>query len=341
MKAIAGRRWVAVISMALLCATAALPGAATEERALFALGGKNFSESELTAAQRQRVFDAYVAYRQAIELVVRDAVFDLQVQKVMRESGKSEAEARAGLLPSEKIADEQVEQFYQQNQARIRMPLAQVRGQIADYLTSRRDDEVKQTMASALRRSGELTDKLPPALAPRLAIETAGFASKGAADAAVTIVEFADFQCPHCQSASPVVDQVMKAHAGKVRVVYIDFPINPSGISRLVSRGGACALEQDKFWPYHDLAFERQRSLTEESPRALADDVGLDLAAFDACFAAARSADFVAKGEAQANSLGVNSTPTLYVNGRRLQLKTGMAPDLEAAVQAALNDPSA
>jgi protein-disulfide isomerase len=64
----------------------------------------------------------------------------------------------------------------------------------------------------------------------------------------VTIVEFADYQCPHCKIAAESLKKVTEKFKGKVRLVFMDYPINPSGISRAVAEASHCALEQGKFW---------------------------------------------------------------------------------------------
>ena len=100
-------------------------------------------------------------------------------------------------------------------------------------------------------------------------------------------------------------------------------------------------MEQGKFWAYHDQAFEDQITLTKDAPLEIAEEVGLDLAAFKSCVASQRPKDYVARAEGQAERLGVSSTPTLYVNGQRLRVTRGLGPDLDAAVKAALGAPGA
>ena len=116
----------------------------------------------------------------------------------------------------------------------------------------------------------------------------------------------------------------------------MDFPINQSGISRLVAKGAACANEQGRFWDYHDLAFEQQSGLSPRSPTALADKLGLDKDQFDSCYNSQAAEQQVSRAEAEAARLGLSSTPTFYVNGQRLRLTRGLAADLNSAVERAL-----
>ena len=309
---------------------------ATEQRPLFRLDGLDYDQADLSPELRQKVFEAYVSYRDRIAEVVRDAAFELHIEEQARRSGNSVEQVRSGLLPDGPVAEEQVQAFYRANEARIRMPYAQVRGQIEEYLAAARDTQAREKVVAALREDGALDDLLPAAEAPLQRIETAGFPSKGPDTAPVTVVEFADYQCPHCKAALPHVAALLERYPDQVRIVFMDFPVNPSGVSRKVARGAVCAQRQERFWDYHDLAFAQQDTLDDAAPARLARAVGLDMAQFEACYASAQTGERVNLAEREAQRLGVSGTPTLFVNGQRLRVTTGLAEDLEAAVRAAL-----
>jgi protein-disulfide isomerase len=150
-----------------------------------------------------------------------------------------------------------------------------------------------------------------------LQIQTEGFPRKGKDDAKVTIVEFADYQCPHCKIAAESLKKVSEKFKNKVRLVYIDYPINPSGVSRAVAEASHCADEQGKFWDFHYKAFESQDKLDKESPLKLAKDVKLDEAKFKACMDLAKGKAMVDKAFAEGSRIGVGGTPYLVINGRR------------------------
>ncbi|MEM7407058.1 MAG: thioredoxin domain-containing protein [Pseudomonadota bacterium] len=323
----------ACIGLPAMLAPAAM---ATESRALFELNGTTLSEQDLTPALRQRLYDAYVRYRKSVDEVVRDAAFELHVEQAAAESGQSAVEVRSTLLPAAGPDDAALRQFYDQNRQRIRMPFEQVKGQIRDYLARQQGERARQQVVDGLRADGKLGYLLPAPSAPVIDIDTSGYPFKGPADAPVTLVEFHDYQCPHCRAAVTVVQEMVKRYGDKLRVVLVDFPINPSGISRLVAKGAVCAEQQGRFWDYHDLAFERQRSLTVSTPETLARELGLDADEFTQCYNSQASEGPVARAEAEAARLGVSSTPTMYVNGRRLQADGNLARSLDAAIASAL-----
>ncbi len=310
--------------------------AATESRTLFQFGGLDYSEADLSAEHREKVFSAYASYRQAIAGIVADAAIDLYIAEQATATNRTEAAVRAELLPKTPISQAQVQQFYQQNRARIPAPIEQVAAQIQQYLETQREAAQRQALASRLRNEGQLKDMLPLPSSPKVSIASAGYPSKGSADAPVTVVEFADFQCPHCKAAGPVVDSMLAKFPGQVRVVYMHLPINRSGISRKVALGSVCAQAQDKFWPYHDLAFERQSSLNNNSPMELARTLNLDMNAFETCYSSEQAKNQVARSNREAERLGVTSTPAIFVNGQRVRVVRELSVDLKDAIQRAL-----
>ncbi|MEZ5449825.1 MAG: thioredoxin domain-containing protein [Thiolinea sp.] len=151
-------------------------------------------------------------------------------------------------------------------------------------------------------------------------INVEGLPAKGPEDAKVVLVEFADYQCPHCKHAGDALKPIAEQFKDDLRIVYADFPINRSGVSRKVAEGAACAFQQDKFWEYNALAFDSQRDLKADSAKKLAEELKLDMEAFDKCLASDYPAQQVARGEEEGKRLGVDATPSLFLNGRRLHL---------------------
>ena len=142
----------------------------------------------------------------------------------------------------------------------------------------------------------------------------------GAEDAPITIIEFADFQCPYCERHFlQTYPQLVENYGESIRFVYKDFPltgIHPQALPAALA--AQCALEQDKFWEYHDLLFSGRMDLGEEAYMAYADELGLDTTAFTSCYQEARYNDVVRADYNLGVENGVNATPTFFVNGIRL-----------------------
>jgi len=133
----------------------------------------------------------------------------------------------------------------------------------------------------------------------------------------LTIIEFSDFQCPFCQRVMPTLKQIREKYGDRVRVVWKDFPltsIHPQAFK--AAEAGNCAREQGKFWEYHDQLFTHQDALQPEFLKKYAADAGLDAAKFNACLDTAKYSDRVQEQMGIGTGLGVQSTPSLFINGR-------------------------
>lgn len=144
--------------------------------------------------------------------------------------------------------------------------------------------------------------------------------ARGPAEAAVTIIEFADYQCPYCKRyVDETLPLILSTYGAKVRYVFRDFPISqlhPQAVQ--AAEAADCANEQGKFWEYHDLLYQNQGALDAASLKAYAGQLGLNQATFDACLDTDKYADEVQADFQDALAHGVTGAPTFFVNGRKL-----------------------
>lgn len=161
-----------------------------------------------------------------------------------------------------------------------------------------------------------------PAPRPRVFDEAeipSGGPARGPAGAPVTIVEFADFRCPHCRSMLPVLERVLAAYPDDVRLVFAHLPV----VSEESGRAAVAAVaagNQGAFWEMHDFLFQLQRQpLDEELLREKARQLGLDADRFSLDLRSPESLAVVEADLAEANRLGLRATPTFFVNGQLLE----------------------
>ena len=166
--------------------------------------------------------------------------------------------------------------------------------------------------------------------------------SIGRDDAPVVIYEFADFQCPGCGQFATFTAPLIKerlVETGQVRYVYYDFPLTQMHQHAfLASRAGRCANDQGRFWDYHDILYGRQPSWSSLSNATsyfigLAEELGLDEGQFSSCLRSDEHQEEISRNIQLGQMLGVQGTPTLFVNMKRL----GGVPDfaeLQQIVQA-------
>jgi len=147
--------------------------------------------------------------------------------------------------------------------------------------------------------------------------------SKGPENAAITIVEFSDYQCPYCAKSEPLVASFLDAYPKETRVVFKHFPltsIHPHAMPAALA--AAAAQKQGKFWEMHELLFANQRNLGAAELTEHARKIGLDMAKFEADMKSPEVSAAVQEDMKLAQSVGVRGTPTIFVNGKLLQTRT-------------------
>jgi protein-disulfide isomerase len=142
--------------------------------------------------------------------------------------------------------------------------------------------------------------------------------SRGPNDAPVTVIVFADFQCPFCTKAQQTMEELEASYPGKVRIVYKNNPLPIHKSAKLAAKAALAANEQGRFWDYHDTLLEHQDALDPASLERYATDLGLDLARFRASMSSEALDAAVSADIAEAQRLSVRGTPTFFVNGRRV-----------------------
>jgi protein-disulfide isomerase/uncharacterized membrane protein len=150
----------------------------------------------------------------------------------------------------------------------------------------------------------------------------------GNPSAPITIHEFSDFQCPHCKRGAVIMNQVLARHEGKVRVIFMPFPLD-SACNRLVtqsmhpfacelSRAAYCAEKSGKFRPVYEKIFEDQEVLTKDSASKIPADAGLSAETQKTCVASDEAKKFLSVSIEEGVRLGVQGTPTFFINGRKV-----------------------
>ncbi len=155
------------------------------------------------------------------------------------------------------------------------------------------------------------------------AIDASGHPQRGSDNAAVTIVEFGDFQCPYCRRAEGTLREVRGHYGNKVRLVYMDFPLSFHPNAMDAAMAARCAGEQGKFWQYHDALFANQTALSAADLKAEAERLRLNSEKFDACFDQRKYESDILADKAEGKRAGADGTPYFLINGDPL---SGAAP---------------
>jgi protein-disulfide isomerase len=147
-------------------------------------------------------------------------------------------------------------------------------------------------------------------------IDVAEAPVKGNVSAKVSLVEFADYECPHCKRLQTVLKQVMDEFRGEVKLYFKHYPLPQHTNARLAAEAAVAAQKQGKFWQFEEKLWANQENLTPAELEKFAKEVGLDVAKFRQDMDAPATKARVQKDRVDGGTLGLSSTPTLYINGR-------------------------
>ncbi len=273
----------------------------------------NFNE-----AQRR----AQLAHRATVQ-ALKEATLDGLIRErslaaEAKKTGKSAEEILAGHSAAEPTDDE-MRAYYKANATPSAPPYEQVKSVIRERLMAESRQKAEADLARELRARHSVEWRLPR---ERLDVSPDGPA-RGPSDAVVTLVEFADFQCPYCNRLEPVIKAAMSRYPKQLKHVYRQLPIpqlHPG--AQLAAQASLCANEQNLFWPMHDAFFAffaGKGTLDLESLAMLGEASGLEPEAFASCLKSGKADGIIAKDAADADRLGVDGTPALFLNGRPLR----------------------
>jgi protein-disulfide isomerase len=270
---------------------------------------------EFDAAERARVTQLlYQNRRNMLDLLVGDALIEEAARAANVEvAAYTEREITRRVQP---VSEADIQRFYDENRERAQgRSFEDLKGPIGEFLGGQRRQQARAELVDELtRKAGGVRVLLDP---PRHVVEVgATDPANGDASAPVTIVEFSDYQCPFCARVTPTMAKIMETYRGKVRRIFKDFPLANHPQAPKAAEAARCAGDQGKYWEFHARLFDNQSALQIPQLKETASSLGLDRTRFDQCLDSGTWAAQVKADLAQGEKLGVNSTPTLYVNGR-------------------------
>jgi protein-disulfide isomerase len=288
------------------------------------VGGERITLAEVD----QKAAQGLAAARQAEYEARRGAIDDLVAEKLL------EAEARRRGLTIDALLRQEVDEkadpaqgkevldLYESNKARFPgRPREQVLDELSRAVRRRNLQKRQAAFQEELRSKASVAVHFD---APRYEIEVpAGSPALGPASAPVTIVEFADYQCPYCQAAESTVAELVREYKGKVRLVHQDFPLPNHGRAFAAARASRCAGEQGRFWDYRKGLLSHPGDFSDGELQRRAQELSLDAQAFGTCLQSDRHDAAIEESLDQGRKAGVTATPTFFVNGR---MQTGAPP---------------
>jgi len=303
---------------------------------LATIDGNNITAATINERTKPAIYDlrlnAYQSERQAIEAKINDTLLTAEAKK--RNTTPEEiyrAEVASKVQPP---TDAEVSKFYEINKATIKGDFASTRADITAFLQQDKAQQLVNALIVRLRAGSNVRVLLAEPEAPVQNINTENAATRGDVNAPVTIVEFTDFQCPACGATYPEIEEALKPYGNRVRFVVRNYPLPQHAQAFKSAEAAAAAKEQGKFFEYAAILFKNQSALDVASLKKYASDLKLDRARFDAALDNGNYIAIVRHDIADGDLYGVNATPTLFINGVRLNgLSTAT---IQAAVDRAL-----
>ena len=289
-----------------------------EADVLAVVGGTEITEEEVAGAAAGELLrvnrERHEILENSLDGLIRTRLLELEAEA----RGMSIEELMAEAVESkvEPPSQEAIDAFYEARKGQIRQPKEAVEERIGQFLTQQQQQTVLAEFIAELKTKYGFESYLEPL---RVAVEDAGFPSRGPESAPVTIVEFSDFECPYCSRVVPTLEQIVETYGDRVRLVFRQFPLNnihPN--AQKAAEASLCADDQGKFWEMHDLMFKEQKSLELEQLKEKAARLELDVEAFNECLDSSKYAEAVMKDQESGSQIGVSGTPALFINGRFL-----------------------
>ena len=266
-------------------------------------------ESKRPSALFQARNSFFDAEKKAVEEYIDDLLLERQAQKEnVTVAQLLERHVNATIA---KDPDDAVLRVYYEG-VDTNEPFEAVRDKILEHLRQRRLAKAKTAYIQSLRSQAKITVDVAP---PRIDISLKDTPVRGPAGAPLTLVEYADYECPYCQQVQPTLDQLEAAFKGKMAFAYKDLPLPMHPHAQKAAEASQCAGLQGKYWEYHDL-LSKTKSLEVPQLKAGARQLGLEPNAFDKCLDSGERAEAVKLSQDEAQKLGLLGTPSFFLNGR-------------------------
>jgi protein-disulfide isomerase len=302
-------------STSVLCAASDSAGGPGSETVVAEVNGVKLTLADLEKKHAAALFQARATYYDLERKVVQSFIDDYVLEQQARKEGLTVSQLldrHVNAAIAKDPSEEALRVYYEG--VDTNEPYDSVRGKILDALKQRRIAKARASYLQSLRSQSTLILRLAP---PRAPISMKDVPVRGEPTAPVTVLEFADYECSYCQQIHPVLQRLEKEFAGKIAFAYKDYPLPMHASAPKAAEATHCAGAQGKYWEYHDILFEKKQ-LTPDALKAYARELKLDTGKFEACLDAGQMGPIVSAHVTEAQSLVLQGTPTILINGRLL-----------------------
>ncbi|MBV8070317.1 MAG: thioredoxin domain-containing protein [Acidobacteriaceae bacterium] len=277
--------------------------------------GQKITLGDLEQKKSQSFFQARNSYyqveRKALDDYIDQLLLEKQAQREHLTVDQLIDRHVKSQLPKDP-SDEALEVYYEGLDTKE--SFEKMKPQIADHIREMRTEKAKSAYIQSLRKEANVMIALAP---PRADVQVNDAPVKGSLNASVMVIEYADYECPYCQQVYPTLQKLESEYAGKVAFAYKDTPLPMHSHAEKAAEAAHCAGAQGKYWEYHDILFS-SKELDIAALKQDAASLKLDTAAFNKCLDSGETAGSIKTTVDEAQKLGLQGTPSFFVNGRFL-----------------------
>lgn len=275
------------------------------------IGGRKVTADELAEKEAGKLLQAkykyYLAERDALELYIEDQLLEMQAKK--EGVTLDELYKRHVAINVPEPTEDQLRFYYEGVQTDETYESA--RSHIIDTVHQLRTKKARDAYLAELRAQYGVVVELSQ---PSAHVEVANAERLGSENAPVQIIEFADYECPYCQKVNDDLRRLREQFGDQVSLVFKDFPLPSHPLAARAAEAARCAGVQGKFWEFHDALFQTKRIQVSEL-KLQARTLKLDTARFDQCLDGGEQIAVVKKDAQEARRLGLEGTPSFFING--------------------------
>jgi len=318
------------LGLGVALGTFCVPAVSQDSTSVIAeIDGHPVTAGELEQKEASKLLQArykfYTAERDALQSYIDDEVLAIQAKK--ESVTVDELLKRHVSVNVQEPTEDQLRFYYEGVQTDE--PYESARPNIIETVRQLRMKKARAAYVTALRADLGVVVELDQ---PSAKVEAGNAPRLGSEKAQVQIIEYADYECPYCQKVSPDLERLQQEFGNQVSLVYKDFPLPMHPLAAKAAEGARCAAVQGKFWEFHDFLFDTKK-LKVSDMKAEARVLKLDGDRFDQCLDKGEQFEDLKKDAQDAQRLGLQGTPSFFINGHFMTGAIGYAKLRETVVQ--------
>src|SRR5213593_3909400 len=304
-----------LICAGLMLSAPLILSAQDSQKPLATVAGQPIYEQDLMSVAGPGLLDLrkqeYKLKSDALDIVIRKKLIEVEAKKrglSTEELLKQEVDSKIS-----EPSDDEAKGYYFAVKAQTSLAFDDVKAQVKQLIKNNEIQQARDKYADSLRDKSEVSILLQPSSTVHVTYDAAR--AQGNPDAPVTIVEFADYQCPFCKKSEDTLKALLSKYGGRVKLAFLDFALSEiHGQAGSAAEAARCAGEQGKFWEYHDSLFADSK-LDEASLIERAQKLRLDESAFRSCLTSGKFQQDIRANREQGAEAGVTGTPAFFING--------------------------